>query len=452
VLAKTLRDSAKSMGLQGQSHNCHTLRAAFAITIMPVSSPSLNYPVCHRTTAGLTIIAEQMPIDAVNFSLWTPTGSAVELEAINGMAHFLEHMIFKGSQKLAPGEFERQVEQRGGMTNAMTSQDYTCYYVTIAPQDFEVIAPLQLDLVLNAAIPNDEFERERQVVLEEIRRSSDNIRRCVFARTMEIAFDRLPYRRPVLGPAENVAHFTAEQMRQFHQTWYAPSNLTAVVVGNLPVEHMIATLEEQLSDHAFAPKPSLPSFLPEDPFSDIQHQDIRDHRLTEARLMMMWRVPGITNVQETDALDVLARVLSTGRTSRLVQELREERGLVTHIGASNMTHTAQGVFWISAHLPVENISVVEQTILKQIQNLHEEPITTAELDQIKRQTINQFIFGNETPSSRAGLYGYSHAVLGNLAEGLSYTDRIQSICTATLQNVAQKFLSVTGYRILKMHP
>jgi zinc protease len=418
---------------------------------MPVSSPALTHPVCHRTTAGLTIIAEQMPIEAVNFSLWTPTGSAVESGAINGMAHFLEHMIFKGTETLAPGEFERQVEQRGGTTNAMTSQDYTCYYVTIAPQDFAVIAPLQLDLVLNAAIPDDEFKREQQVVLEEIRRSSDNIRRCVFAKTMAIAFDRLPYRRPVLGPAEGVANLTAEQMRQFHREWYAPSNLTAVVVGNLPVEQMIGTLEEQLSDRAFAPQPSLPNLLPEDPFNDVQHQDIQDHRLTEARLMMMWRVPGMTDVQETDALDVLARILSTGRTSRLVQELREDRELVTHIGASNMTHTAQGVFWISAHLPVENIPAVEQAIIDQIQNLHEEPITAAELDRIKRQTINQFIFGNETPSSRAGLYGYSHAVFGNLAEGLGYTDRIQSISTATLQNVARKLLSVTGYRTLKMH-
>jgi zinc protease len=418
---------------------------------MPVSLPSLTHPVCHRTAAGLTIIAEQMPIEAVNFSLWTPTGSAVESGAINGMAHFLEHMIFKGTQTLAPGEFERQVEQRGGTTNAMTSQDYTCYYVTIAPQDFEEIAPLQLDLVLNAAIPDDEFKREQQVVLEEIRRSADNIRRCVFAKIMEIAFDRLPYRRPVLGPAEGVANFTAEQMRQFHREWYAPSNLTAVVVGNLPVEQMIGTLEAQLSDRAFVPKPSLPDFLPEDSFNDVRHHDIRDHRLTEARLMLMWRVPGMTNVQETDALDVLARVLGTGRTSRLVQELREERGLVTHIGANNMTHTAQGVFWISAHLPVENIPVVEQAILEQIQNLHEEPITAAELDQIKRQTINQFIFGNETPSSRAGLYGYSHAVFGNLAEGLGYTDRIQVITAEMLQNVAQKLLSMNGYRILRMY-
>ncbi len=262
---------------------------------MPVSAlPTLQSPIFHKTASGLTIIAEQMPIEAVNFSLWVPIGSAVETDDINGMAHFLEHMVFKGTQTLAPGAFERQVEQCGGMTNAMTSQDYTCFYITTAPQDLEAIAPLQLDLVLNAAIPDAEFERERQVVLEEIRRSADNIRRCVFTRAMEVAFDRLPYRRPVLGPAEVIEHLKAEQMRQFHQNWYAPSNLTAVVVGNLPVEEMVATLEQQLDTYSPASAQEPPSQpLPEPAFTQVQHHEIQDERLTEARLMLMWRVPGV---------------------------------------------------------------------------------------------------------------------------------------------------------------
>jgi zinc protease len=417
-----------------------------------VSPAAVRHPVCHLTSSGLTIIAEQMPIDAVNFSLWTPTGSATESASINGMAHFLEHMIFKGTRTLAPGEFEHQVEQHGGMTNAMTSQDYTCYYVTTAPQDFAAIAPLQLDLILNAALPDLEFERERQVVLEEIRRSADNVRRCTFACAVEIAFGSLPYGRPVLGPAETVASFTSAQMRQFHQTWYTPSNLTAVVVGNLPVEQMVATLEEQLCDRPFTPKPSRPKISPEGPFLDVQHHTVQESRLSEARLMIMWRVPGLAHSEETDSLDVLARIMAAGRTSRLVQDLREERGLVTHISASNMIHAAQGVFWVSVHLPLEHVTAVESAVLEHVQRLHETQVTTAELEQIKRQTINQFIFENETPSSRAGLYGYSQAVLEDLVEGLSYTDRIQSIEKAALQTVAQRFLPLTGYRTLMLYP
>ena len=162
-----------------------------------LQSPPLHAPTLHHLPNGLTIVAEQMPVDAINLNVWLKVGSASESDAINGMAHFLEHMVFKGTSRLASGEFERLVEERGAVTNAATSQDYTHYYITAAPQDFAQLAPLQLDVVLNAAIPDDAFERERMVVLEEIRRSEDNPRRRTFYKAMETCFEKLPYRRPV---------------------------------------------------------------------------------------------------------------------------------------------------------------------------------------------------------------------------------------------------------------
>ena len=162
--------------------------------------PRLNAPKLRHLPNGLTIVAEQMPVEAVNLNLWFNVGSTAEADEINGMAHFLEHMIFKGTKRLASGEFERRIEERGAVTNAATSQDYTHYYVTAAPQDFAQLAPLQIDVVMNACIPDDAFERERMVVLEEIRRSEDNPQRRNFARAMETAIEKLPYRRHVLGP------------------------------------------------------------------------------------------------------------------------------------------------------------------------------------------------------------------------------------------------------------
>lgn len=196
----------------------------------------LNAPTIRYLPNGLTIVAEQVPVEAVNLSLWLNVGSAIESDAINGMAHFLEHMIFKGTNQLESGKFERLIEQRGAMTNAATSQDYTHYYITSAPQDFVELAPLQLEVVLNASVPDEAFERERLVVLEEIRRSQDNPRRRLFQQAVEVAFEQLPYRRMVLGPTEVIEQLTPEQMRDFHQTWYQPKFMTAVVVGNLPVE------------------------------------------------------------------------------------------------------------------------------------------------------------------------------------------------------------------------
>ncbi|MDB9376941.1 M16 family metallopeptidase, partial [Nodularia sphaerocarpa] len=209
--------------------------------------PRINAPTVHQLPNGLTIVAEQMPVEAVNLSLWIKVGSAVESDAINGMAHFLEHMIFKGTERLTSGEFERQIEERGAVTNAATSQDYTQYYINTAPKDFAALAPLQIDVVCNALIPDDAFERERLVVLEEIRRSEDNPRRRTFRRSMETAFEQLPYRRPVLGPEAVISQLQAQQMRDFHRTWYQPQSITAVAVGNLPVEELIATVAEGFS-------------------------------------------------------------------------------------------------------------------------------------------------------------------------------------------------------------
>jgi zinc protease len=416
------------------------------------SPTTLLHPEVHHTASGLTIIAEQMPVAAVNFSLWISAGSLVEQDNINGMAHFLEHMVFKGTDRLQTGEFERIVEQCGGATNAMTSQDYTCFYVTTAPDDFEAIAPLQCDLLLHPTFPADEFEQERRVVLEEIRRAADQSRRRIFAEMMTTTFQQLPYRRSVLGPASTIESLSAAQMHEFHQHWYHPERMTAVVVGNLPTEQMVECIAAQFDGLGTSAAPGAPRFSPEPLFTDIQAIDTTDPQLTEARLVFLWRVPGVEDLDNVHALDIIARILGSGRTSRLVHQLREERQLVTHISASNLTQVVQGTFSISASLPVEHLETVEAAIVSAIKQLQFEGVSDQELAQVHRQTVNRFIFENETPSSRASLYGYGQRIVGNLEASLHYPQAIRQISNAAIQTTAQQFLSLSGYRILRIHP
>ncbi len=427
----------------------------FTLTESPVSR--LNAPTLHRLPNGLTIVAEQMPVEAVNLSLWLGVGSAVETDEINGMAHFLEHMIFKGTARLQSGEFEQRIEQRGAVTNAATSQDYTHYYITTAPQDFAELAPHQIEVVLNAAIPDEAFERERFVVLEEIRRSEDNPRRRTFQRSMEAAFDRLPYRRPVLGPAAVIENLKPQQMRDFHSDWYRPQSVTAAVVGNLPVERLIEIVAEGFEvAHSHSPRAAasanLPDASPEAPFSQTTRYEYIDDSLQQARLVMMWRVPGMADLQQTYALDVLSSVLGRGRTARMVRDLREDRGLVSSISVSNMTYTQQGVFYISAQLPSENLQIVEAAIAQHVGSLQTELVSEDELERVRTLVANRYIFGNETPSDRAGLYGYYQAVIGDLAPAIDYPLRIQSLSTADLQVAAQHYLSPDAYSVVTLKP
>jgi zinc protease len=415
----------------------------------------LHSPTLHQLPNGLTIIAEQMPVDAVNLNLWIKVGSAVESDAINGMAHFLEHMIFKGTERLASGEFERRIEERGAVTNAATSQDYTHYYITTAPKDFAQLAPLQIDVVSNASIPDDAFERERLVVLEEIRRSEDNPQRRTFRRAMETAYDELPYRRAVLGPESVIAELKPQQMRDFHDSWYQPHSITAVAVGNLPVEELIAIVAEgftKLSTDGMNRVSTNSSLNPESPFTEIVRREFIDESLQQGRLVMVWRVPGMAQLARTYGLDVLAGVLGHGRTSRLVRDLREERGLVSSISVSNMSNQLQGTFYISAKCAVENLAEVENAIAQHIRTVQTELVTESEIARVRRRVANRFIFGNETPSDRTGLYGYYHSLVGDLEPALNYPDYIQSQDATDLMQAAKEYLSPDAYGVVVVKP
>ncbi|MEH2383619.1 MAG: pitrilysin family protein [Nostoc sp.] len=425
--------------------------------------PRLNTPTLHHLPNGLTIIAEQMPVEAVNLNVWIKVGSAVESDAINGMAHFLEHMIFKGTERLASGEFERRIEERGAVTNAATSQDYTHYYITTAPKDFAELAPLQIDVVSNASIPDDAFERERLVVLEEIRRSEDNPQRRTFRRAMETAFDELPYRRAVLGPESVIAELKPQQMRDFHTNWYQPQSITAVAVGNLPVEELIATVAEgftklstdainRVSAHSHSATLTASPLPTESPFTEIVRREFRDESLQQARLVMVWRVPGMTQLDRTYGLDVLAGILGHGQTSRLVRDLREERGLVSSISVSNMSNQLQGTFYISAKCAVENLAQVEDAIAQHIRQVQTELVTESEIARVGRRVANRFIFGNETPSDRANLYGYYQSLVGDLEPAFNYPAIIQSQDATDLMQAAKEYLSPDAYGVVVVKP
>lgn len=420
----------------------------------------LNAPTVSKLPNGLTIIAEQMPVEAVNLNLWLPVGSLVETDDINGMAHFLEHMVFKGTQQLAMGEFERRIEEMGAVTNAATSQDYTHYYITTAPKDFAALAPLQLEVVLNASIPEAAFHREKSVVIEEINRSDDSPQRRIYQQAIALACAELPYRRPVLGPRSVIEGLTPEQMQEFHQNWYRPDLMTVAVVGNLPEEEMIQMITKAIEEtghshpapQSFSCQPQLGTYIPEVPFQTIVRQEYTDAGIQQARLVMVWRVPGFQDLSSTYALDVLSVILGQGKLSRLFQELREEKQLVTQIGVSNMTFQWQGVFYISAQLPTENIPVVEATIVQHLEKLQQELITPAEIDRVRTQVANRFIFGNERPSDRAGLYGYYHALLEDLQPAINYPQLIQSLTAEDIQQAAQKHLNPHAYGVLTVKP
>jgi zinc protease len=410
----------------------------------------LQPPTVQVLANGATVIAQRLPGATVNFSLWMGCGSQHETDAHNGMAHFLEHMIFQGNERIPQGQFEQRVERVGGITNAATSQEYTQFFVTTAPQDFPEVAPLLVDLVLAPGLAAAAFHRERQVVLEEIRRAQDVPQRRLMQRVMALAFAGLPYARPVLGSAAVVSQLTPESMRAFHQQWYGPERLTAVVVGDLAVEQLLEVVVPCLAlRQGGDPAPSCP--FP-DPVCTLVHEEELVDEVQQARLVLSWRVPGLTDFRTVCALDALAMILGQGRTARLVWELRHERGWVTGITVQNMSFVHHGLFWIGMQAPLERLSAVRAVIGEHLARLHQEPIGATELDHLRRRVTSRFIFASETPAERAGLYGYYQTVLGDISPGLGYPGTVASLSAGFLQQVARTYLTPDRMGQVVMRP
>ena len=167
---------------------------------------------------------------------------------------------------------------------------------------------------------------------------------------------------------------------------------------------------------------------------------------------MVWRVPGMAQLDQTYGLDVLAGVLGHGRTSRLVRDLREERGLVSSISVSNMSNQLQGTFYISAKCAVENLAEVENAIAQHIRKVQTELVTESEIARVRRRVANRFIFGNETPSDRTGLYGYYHSLVGDLEPAFNYPDYIQTQDATDLMQAAKEYLSPDAYGVVVVKP
>jgi predicted Zn-dependent peptidase len=412
----------------------------------------------HSFANGITLVGKSMPVtEVVAVDVWIPTGSRHEQPGEYGISHFLEHMIFKGTPTLAPGEFDRLIEGRGGITNAATSQDYTHYYIAVAQSDLEEVLPVFAELILGAGIPEGELERERLVVLEEMRRAADNPDHCTYHTLMEHLFPEHPYSRPVLGSMDSVAALTAAQLRAYHRRHYCPSRMVVAVAGGMDPEAMIATVEKSFACFGDAePQPGsgvAGASSGEDLWDGPRLLRVeREHPRAEmTRLCLAWPTVAVHQWQDGTYCELLAVILGSGRVSRLVQRLREDYGWVRGIGCHHHSQDLAGYFSISAHLHPQDLGRVEQVIRQEIAAVQQEGVTPAELARAKRSLQRELLFSSESPAQMASLFGYYCLMGSRTGLGLAW----QCLHTATLEDirrVANQYLPLDGYTLVTLSP
>lgn len=405
-----------------------------------------------RLANGLTVIHQHIsatPVVVVD--VWVKAGAIREPDTWSGMAHFLEHMIFKGTLIQPPGAFDCLIENRGGMTNAATSHDYAHFFMTVAAPYLKESLPALADLLLHPAIPDDEFLRERDVVLEEIRQSVDNPDWLGFQAMMETIYHQHPYRRPVFGEAEILMGRSPEEMRMFHRCHYQPENMTVAIVGNVTLDETLDLVQDSFNSFPTPLEWEDLKSEAEPPMTEVRRRELFLPRLEVARLTLAWTGPGVEELQDAYGLDLLAVVLAEGRNSRLVRELREMRGLVHGIGSDFSLQRDSSLFTIGAWLDPKHLNQVENVILDRIDELQAQPINPAELARAQRLLCNDYAFSTETPSQLAGLYGY-YQTIADATAAVAYPDCIQSYNAADLQRVANNYLCPLYYAVTELKP
>ncbi len=386
---------------------------------------------------GLTVIIKEnhaAPVAAIQ--VWVKAGSVYETDNEAGITHFIEHMIFKGTAGRGPGEIAGTIEAVGGDINAYTSLDYTVYHVAIGSKFFEVGLDILSDAVLHSLFDPLEVEREKLVVLEEIRMRQDQPSVKLFEAVMAGAYTVSPYRRPVIGFSETVQAITRDTVLAYMKKRYTPSNLTVVVVGDIETADCIPRIKQAFSGMKGA-VPG-PASLEEPPQNEVRTVLLKDE-INESHLNICFPIPGF-NDPDSVALDVLANILGEGESSRLYRELRDKKTLVHDVGAYAFTPVGPGLFEIACSLDAEKSNEALKASLREVYRLRYEAVNQDELDKAKLNIESGFIYAQERVQGQARKLGYFETMAGDYREQANYLKKVAALTPEDIRRAANKYL------------
>src|SRR4051812_38548679 len=374
------------------------LAAALLITMVnlkaapPESSALISFPPSTAQkwilTNGLTVVVQEdhsAPVASVQ--AWCATGSIDEDQHLGaGLSHILEHMLFKGTKTQSANQIAQSIQDVGGYINAYTSFDRTVFWIDVPKDGVSTALGVLTDAMMNSTLPAEEYKKEQEVIRREFAMGMDDPDRMAGLLLFGTAYQRHPYRFPVIGELEIYNQLTQEQVMQYYKARYVPNNLTFVVVGDVNGKKV----QQQLSDllNSYPEKSLQPVFIPAEP-PQLGRREVHKEFATElTHLSMAWHIPEVTS-PDVPALDLLSTILGDGRSSRLYQRVREEAGLAFGISAFSYTPGDPGLFGIDATLEPKKREATEQLALQIIDEVKHAGVTADELDKAKKITLSQ---------------------------------------------------------------
>ncbi|HWP35677.1 MAG TPA: pitrilysin family protein [Thermodesulfobacteriota bacterium] len=410
----------------------------------------MTEPIVFTLPNGLTVVLqENHAAPVVAFNVWVRVGSTDETDSEAGIAHVIEHMLFKGTERRPVGRIAQEIEGAGGEINAFTSFDYTVYHIVIASRYARTALDVLADAVQHSTFDPAEYAREQKVVLEEILRAEDSPERIVGNTLFATAYRHHPYRRPVIGYSSVVATYPRDAIYAFYRKWYKPNNMTLVVVGDIDAQAFRQEVERAFSGFAAGPLP--PRQRPVEPPQEGFRAAIVARPVSRAYLQLGWHIPGVRH-DDVFALDVAAQLLGQGESSRLYQTVKVDKELVHSIYAYAFTPQDPGLFSIGMTLDAGKALEATRAALAEAFRLRHDSATPFELRKAKINIESEFVYNRETVEGQARNLGYFQTVLGDLGFQKTYLDRIARVTAEDVRRVARTYLTPDNLSIALLLP
>lgn len=392
----------------------------------------------HTLSNGLQVVLlEDHSAPVVALQTWVRFGSADEDPAVAGIAHVFEHMLFKGTERFPNGEIAALIEGAGGSVNAWTSYDETVYHVTIASRFWQTGFDVLSDAVLHSLFDPTELTREKEVVLEELRRGKDNPDREISERLFALMFTTHPYHRPVIGYEETVTPIRRDDMLRVFHSWYVPNNMIFVGVGDFETARLLQAIEERFGAVANRVLPSRPR--PEEPVQTAPRASAFTFQAELARIELAF--PSIEAMDpHAPALDLLSDILGSGYNSVLYTEFKRRRDMAHDVYAYNYTPLNRGAFLVGASCTPDRAGDMLSGLMQQVCN-PTLSITDQELSAAKRRIISHFVHTKETYQGIADQLGRSMLIYGDPNYGLHYMAAIEALSLEDIRQAATVFLT-----------
>ncbi len=437
-----------------------TIRSLFTLCLLLAAIlPTPTFPATFETTLGnglRVIVKEDRRAPVVVHMVWYRAGSMDEKDGVSGVAHVLEHMMFKGTKTLKSGEFSRRVAEAGGRDNAFTSLDYTAYFQIVPKRALPEMMRLEADRMANLALDPEEFATEIQVVMEERRlRTEDDPQALTYEALMAAAYMAHPYRRPIIGWMDDLKNMTWQDARAWYRDWYAPNNATLVVVGDVDHREVFRLAKRTYGRHKAKPLPA------RKPQNEPPQTGMR--RLTVKApadlpyLVMAWKVPKLRDL-ETDrdplALEVLSALLDGNEAARFPQRLVRGAKIAQSASAGYDATVRGEASFLLAGQPAagRTITELEAALRAEIARIRDEGVSEEELGRVKTQLVAAQVYKRDSLMAQAmeigriEMSGFSWRDIDRLLE------KIRSVTAAEVQAVAGKYFGEDTLTIAVLEP